>query len=367
MNMNTTLISRSVKHATLCLTTAAMLTSAGVASALEVEVGGYIKTDATYDLDADLGPSLAASTVPTGSGTSSDPSFRMHSLQSRLNFSATEGDLKMFIEGDFFTSDSGELVSNSRHYRLRHAYGQMGNLLIGQTWSTFMDANWVLYPTTVDFGGPAGATFVRQSQFRWTIAEGLDFAIENPENTVEGAPDVRDTLPDIILRYAQSGDISWQVAGLFQQFEVDGGTADGESESNIGLTGGVNFKIGNNNSFSIKANVNSNRYTYYGFSNPSAVVSGSDIELIDHTAIVAAYNIDWGGAQTTIAFGTVTFDDDELSPTDIDNIGTFHVNYRWTPYEHVDFGVELSNANQELVNGDDGDATRLQFGARYSL
>jgi hypothetical protein len=376
MNLQTTLISKSVKRATLCLATTAMLTSAGVATALDVEVGGYIKTDATYDLDADLGPSLAASAVPTGSGTSSDPSFRIHSLQSRLNFSATEGEMKMFVEGDFFTGDSSELVSNSRHFRLRHAYGKFGNLLIGQTWSTFMDANWVLYPTTVDFGGPAGATFVRQSQFRWSISDGLDLALENAENRVRSGFDasgnavsagVRDTLPDIVLRYAQSGDVSWQIAGLFQQFEVDGGAADGESESNIGFTGGVNFKIGSGNSFSIKANVNSNRYTYYGFSNPAAVVSGGDIELIDHTAIVAAYNIDWGGAQTTFAYGTVTFDDDELSPTDIDNIGTFHVNYRWNPYDHVDFGVELSMADQELVNGDDGDATRIQFGARYSL
>ena len=102
MNMQTTLISRSVKRATLCLATTAILVSAGVADALEIEVGGYIKTDATYDLDADLGPSLAASAVPTGSGTSSDPSFGIHSLQSRLNFSATEGDLKVYVEGDFF-------------------------------------------------------------------------------------------------------------------------------------------------------------------------------------------------------------------------------------------------------------------------
>ena len=97
------------------------------------------------------------------------------------------------------------------------------------------------------------------------------------------------------------------------------------------------------------------------------MVDGSDIELIDHTAVVAAYNHDWGGAQTTIAYGTVSFDDDFLAPTDIDNLSTIHVNYRWNPYENVDFGVEVSWAEQELVNGDDGDNTRLQFGAKYNL
>ena len=220
-------IAKAVKRATLCAATTALLTSIPIANALEIEVHGYVKTDATYDLDADLGPSLAVSAVPTGSGTSSDPSFRIHSLQSRLNFSASKDDMKVFIEADFFTGDSSELVSNSRHERLRHAYFKIGDLLIGQTWSTFQDANWVLYPATVDFAGPAGATFIRQSQFRWTIKDGLDFALENPENRVRGAPSVRDTLPDVVLRYASAGDVSWQIAGLFQQFEVDGGAADG--------------------------------------------------------------------------------------------------------------------------------------------
>jgi hypothetical protein len=371
-------IAKAVKRATLCAATTALLTSAGITYAdhghehalshdLEVKIGGYVKTDATYDLDADLGPSLAVSAVPTGSGASSDPSFRIHSLQSRLNFSVTKDNMKAFVEADFFTGDSSELVSNSRHERLRHAYFKIGDLLIGQTWSTFMDANWVLYPTTVDFAGPAGATFIRQSQFRWTIKDGLDFALENPENRVSGAPSVRDTLPDVVLRYAQSGDISWQVAGLFQQFEVDGGAADGESESNLGITGGVNFKVGDGNSISVKANVNSNRYTYYGWLNPAAVVDGSDIELVDHTAVVAAYNHDWGGATTTIAYGAVSFDDDHLVGTDVDNVNTFHINYRWSPYEDINFGVEVSRAEQELVNGDDGDATRLQFGAQYNF
>ena len=360
-------LAAAVKRATLCAATASLLTAGPMVQAIDIEIGGYVKTDATYDLDADLGPSLDASAVPTDPDESSDPTFRIHSLQSRLNFSGTHENMKVFIEADFFTDDSSELVSNSRHFRLRHAYFDVGNLTIGQTWSTFMDANWVLYPTTVDFAGPAGATFIRQSQFRWNVNENFDVAIENPENQVEGAPSTRDTLPDIVLRYAKSGDISWQVAGLFQQFEVDGGAADGESESNFGATAGVNFKIGDDSSFSVKSNVNSNRYTYYGFSNPAAVVDGSDIELIDHTAFVTALNHDWGGAQTTIAYGIVEFDDDFLAPTDIDNISTFHINYRWSPYENVDFGVEVSYAQQELVNGDDGDNTRLQFGAKYNL
>ncbi|MEE8365756.1 MAG: DcaP family trimeric outer membrane transporter, partial [Gammaproteobacteria bacterium] len=276
--------------------------------------------------------------------------------------------LKVYLEGDFFTGDSSELVSNSRHFRLRHAYGKMGNLLIGQTWSTFMDANWVLYPSTVDFAGPAGATFIRQSILRWTVSDGLDFALENPENRVDGQT-TRDTVPDVILRYASAGDLSWQIAGLFQQFEIDGGAFDGQSESNIGITGGVAFKTASG-SVSAKFNSNSNRYTYYGFGNPAAVIAGGTIEPIDHTSIVLAWNHNYGGAdnaKTTVAFGQVSFDDEFLGPTDIDTVSTIHVNYRWSPRDNVNLGVEVINADREDVNGDDGDATRIQFGAQFTF
>ncbi|MCH8106574.1 MAG: hypothetical protein IIC58_13905 [Proteobacteria bacterium] len=372
-------LATAIKRATVCAATAALLASAGAANALEMKIGGYIKTDVTYDLDQDLGPSVGANTVNTGAGAPSDPSFRIHSLQSRINFSATEGDLKVYLEGDFFGGGSSELVSNSRHFRLRHAYGKWGDLLIGQTWSTFMDANWVLYPSTVDFAGPAGATFIRQSILRWTVSDGLDFALENPENRVTDRIDPadpkkdvnrgRDTIPDIILRYASSGDVSWQVAGLFQQFEADGSAADGESETNIGLTGGVAFKTGSG-SVSAKFNANSNRYTYYGFGNPAAVVVGNTIELIDHTSIVLAWNHNYGGAdnaKTTVAFGQVSFDDEFLRPTDIDTVSTIHVNYRWSPRDNVNLGVEVITADREDVNGDSGDATRIQFGAQFTF
>jgi len=361
-------LATAIKRITLCASGVALMAVSGISQAAEVKIGGYVKTDVTYDTDQDLGSSLNATAVATGDGAPSDPSFRIHSLQSRFNISATEGEMHAFIELDFFTGDSGETVSNSRHSRLRHAYGKVGNLLIGQTWSTFMDANWVLYPSTVDFGGPAGATFIRQSQLRWSVNDNLDIALENPENSVEGES-ARDTVPDIVVRYARKGTISWQVAGLAQQFEVDGGTADGDTETNFAYMGGINVNFGSG-SISAKANVNANRYTYYGWANPSAVVSGGNIELIDHVGGNVALNLDWGGksnAKTTIAYGIVTFDDDFLGATQTEEITTIHANYRWSPYKKVNFGLEVSMADRELVNGDDGDNTRLQFGAQYSF
>lgn len=361
-------LATAIKRATLCAATTALLASAGAANALEMKIGGYIKTDVTYDLDQDLGPSVGANTVNTGAGAPSDPSFRMHSLQSRINFSASEGDLKVYLEGDFFTGDSSELVSNSRHFRLRHAYGKYGNLLIGQTWSTFMDKNFKFYPPTVDFAGPAGATFIRQSMIRWTTDGGLEIALENPENRVDGEF-TRDTLPDVVVRYAVKDDVSWQVAGLFQQIEIAGGALDGKSENNIGITAGINVTTGSG-SVSAKFNSNAGRYTYYGWANPTAVVVGNAIETIDHTSVVVAWNNTIGGptnAKTTIAFGQISFDDEFLAAANADTISTIHANYRWSPRDNVNLGIEVIMADREDVNGDSGDATRIQFGAQFTF
>jgi hypothetical protein len=356
-----------VRQATICAATTAIITT-GVAQAVEVKVGGYVKVDAIYDLDQDLGPSLDAWAIDTTPGLKSEKTYQMHANETRVNVTATEGEVKGFIEGDFYGGQGNELVSNSVHFRLRHAYIEMASFLAVQTWSTFMDKNWIVYPNTVDFAGPAGANFVRQALFRWTVMEGLDLAIENPENRVEGETH-RDTLPDLVARYATTGKISWQVAGLFQQFEVDGGVNDGLSASNFGANAGINIATGSG-SFSAEVNANSNRYTYYGWANPLAVVSNGTLQVIDNTAAVVAYNHDWGGkfeGKSTIALGTVGFDTQYLAATDIDTINTVHINYRWTPYDNVTFSTEVSNADKKLVNGDSNDNTRLQFAVRYDF
>jgi len=371
----------AVKRATMCAATAALLTTTSMALAdhetegggsdLKVKISGYVKVDAIYDLDQDLGPSFNAAAIDTDPNAPSNPSFQMHAKQSRLNVTASKEHVKVVIEGDFFTPEGNQLISNSSGFRLRHAYGQVGNFLAGQTWSTFMDKNWVLYPTTVDFGGPAAATFIRQAQFRWSVTPSLDLAIENPENLVRGEV-TRDTLPDFVARYARSGTVSWQVAGMAQQFEIDGGANDGQSESNFAATGGINVAFGKNkgSSVSAKVNVNANRYTYYGWVNPAAVVNNGSLETIDQVGGLVAYNIGWGGksdAKTTIAYGIVQFDDEFLNPTDVENISTLHVNYRWNPWNNVEFGAEVMFGDQELVNGNTGDATRLQFATKFNF
>jgi len=108
------------------------------------KLGGYVKLDAIHDFDP-IGSTDSFNPrtipVPGGEGTNT----RLHAKESRVSpavLGPVEGrDLKLVIEGDFYGASNG--------IRLRHAYGQYGVLLAGQTWTTFMDEDNI--PNTIDF------------------------------------------------------------------------------------------------------------------------------------------------------------------------------------------------------------------------
>ena len=118
------------------------------------------------------------------------------------------GPLTVKLEADFNAPNpyQGELTTNGTAFRLRHAYGQLGGLLIGQTWSTFLDLGST--PDTVDFN-PAGAlALTRQAMVRYTFSFGdasLALAVENPRGLTFSSD--YDAIPDFIGNFTYGG--SW--------------------------------------------------------------------------------------------------------------------------------------------------------------
>lgn len=84
-----------------------------------------------------------------------------------------------------------EVISNSTGFRLRHAFGEIGPTLAGQTWTLFMPLT--SCPETVDFFGPAGIPFIHQGQLRYThrIDEAFSVAA-SAQNAELGARTIED-------------------------------------------------------------------------------------------------------------------------------------------------------------------------------
>ena len=88
------------------------------------------------------------------------------------------GELRTTFEFEMFGTgvDAGQTT-----FRLRHAYGEMGQLGAGQTWSPFMDID--VFPNSLEYWGPNGMVFFRNVQLRWMPIQGdsrMTIAIERP-------------------------------------------------------------------------------------------------------------------------------------------------------------------------------------------
>jgi hypothetical protein len=88
------------------------------------------------------------------------------------------GTLKTLFEFELFGTgaDAGKTT-----FRLRHAYGELGQFGAGQTWSPFMDID--VFPNSVEYWGPTGMVFFRNVQFRWMPIRGdsrVTIALERP-------------------------------------------------------------------------------------------------------------------------------------------------------------------------------------------
>ena len=87
--------------------------------------------------------------------------------QSRLGvkgFIPTDvGEIKTIFEFELFGTgvDAGQTT-----FRLRHAWGELGQFGAGQTWSPFMDID--VFPNSIEYWGPNGMVFFRNVQLRWT-------------------------------------------------------------------------------------------------------------------------------------------------------------------------------------------------------
>jgi hypothetical protein len=95
------------------------------------------------------------------------------------------GNLKTQFEFELFGTggDAGQTT-----FRLRHAYGELGQFGAGQTWSPFMDID--VFPNSLEYWGPNGMVFFRNIQVRWMPIRSdntrLTFAVERPGASADG-------------------------------------------------------------------------------------------------------------------------------------------------------------------------------------
>ena len=108
---------------------------------------------------------------------------RQTRLGVKSNIATSIGELKTIFEFELFGTgvDAGQTT-----FRLRHAWGELGQFGAGQYWSVFVDPD--SFPNTIEYWGPNGLSWFRNVHFRWMPLKGrnaLTIGIERPGAAVD--------------------------------------------------------------------------------------------------------------------------------------------------------------------------------------
>lgn len=350
---------------------------------LSIRLSGYIKLDAIVDFDP-IGSEevFVPSTIPTDGGDDFSTRTRLHALQSRFGVEVRQaqtpyGPFRILIEGDFFGSQGSETVSNSAGFRLRQAYGELGRILIGQTWSTFMDV--AALPELLDFQGPNGQSFVRQPQLRYTRTFQRDLtlaaALENPEGDVlsgDGNDITVDQLPDLIAR--ASWEYDWghlQAGGLLRRISVDTPGVDDEETGwglNLSTVIKVNEAARHNLAFQLNGGDGIGRYILdiAGTSADAYLTDTGRLQTQKAIGGYVSYQHWWTTRlRSTAVYGQVVVDVAGVQPdSTLERSYYAAANLIWSPLPRVNVGIEFLHGRRKDAGGADGSANRLQLSSQ---
>jgi hypothetical protein len=360
-----------------------------------ITLGGYVKLDAVLSnpsagvgSTADLFLQPNAIAVGPGAGDNEHNQVKFGARESRLfvktGTPTAWGDLVTYLEGDFYGADGNESVSNSNGPRLRHAYGSLGHLLAGQTWTNFMYVPSL--PETVDFGGPVGQIFNRQAQVRWTqlfdggpsLAGGQwSLALENPESvvTVPGGASFRaddDHVPDLtgqVVFNTARGKVA--VSGVVRQIRADA-KAPAVVDQRIGAAlsvAGVIPSVGKDDfRFVATAGNAIGRYSD-GFFQDGVVDADGRIRLPRQWGWYAGYRHFWKqDLRSNLVLSSASESNPAVTAGSVNRTTrSVHANLIWSPVANTDLGVEYIYADRETEDGLKGHLNRLQASAKYAF
>lgn len=343
--------------------------SMGASEGVKINFYGYTKlnlaADDTYDLGHTTGGMGGVTTA-----TIEDRGTNAQAFESRFGVRGSMdtgfGLAKFNIEGDFFGNGGGT-------FRLRHAYGEVGSLLAGQTWTT-----WVPFegaPVNVqDFNGLAGGTSYRAPQVRFTYKPNdqwrLSAAIE--EDPAPGtssnlaltafagysSPKVKvgmglisrsleTALDDTVngYGYAIGADVdAWE--GGKVQLQYLGGKGITTALGNSGFSG-IEVGAAGKFAFDIDANGDAIKADTFKAGVSQKIGEKSDISL--------AY-----GMQRYDSFaGAAANYTKEINST--------YLTYRYFPTKNLMLAAEIGRVEREQFDGASFDNTRIQGGVQFTF
>lgn len=346
-----------------------------------LKIGGYFKTDFIYDLKPAGNPdAFVPSSFPVpqvASLNNATVSIRPTRLSLDFRIPSTKlGDVRFYVEADLFGT-------NATTPRLRHAYAQVKNVLIGQTFTNFMDPD--AFPDTLDFQGPNGMVNLRNPQLRYgfalTSSSTFYISVEKPSSDVlfttpQFTSQPNAPSPDGTLRFRQEFERGhFQVAAIFRSIGafLPNGKTDAVFGWGVNASTGVKTWGSDNVIFAVAGGHGVSRYLQdtsgLGIDAEPASPAHLHLEATPALGVEIAYQHFWfKNLRSSATYSYAAVNNSVLAVAKTYNHGTYTAaNLIWNPFGSLSVGTEFLYGWTMLQNAQSANAPRIQFSAKYNF
>lgn len=360
------------------------------------EVYGFLQTDYVQDfkrVNPAWDDTLRPSKIPTHDDQfGSDGQAIISVRQSRFGVKAALPINEQFLHTKFEIDMFGVGVDEGQTtIRLRHAYGEWGKWLAGQTNSVFMDGD--TFPNIIDYWGPNGMVFLRTPQIRYNFLKGandLMVAIEKPGNDIDPGqirtidPSIGNNIkndekfPDVTAAFKMNRDWGYfRVGGILRSigYETQGQPNNKPKgrETGMGLNLTSNIKAGGKDKWNLGFVYGKGIASYMNDGGtdmaPDGPAGNPRAKVIPLMGINVYYDHYWNEKySTSIGYARTQVDNGGLQTGDAFRKAEYaSVNLLSTPARNVLVGGELLYGNRQDKDGAYGDDIRTQISFKYNF
>jgi hypothetical protein len=345
-----------------------------------LKIGGYFKSDFIYDLKpaGDAERFIPATfPIPTPPGVNNTTvSIRPTRLNLDFLIPVSSTSVRFFIEGDLFGS-------SATTPRLRHAYAQVKNLLIGQSFSNFQDPD--AGPDTLDFQGPNSQVSIRNPQLRYTfkLAEKSSFSVsveKASSDVVFKTPQFsalpNSPSPDGTVKFRQEMSFGhFQLSALFRSPAAYLPNGKNESVFGWGINASGAIKVFGRDMLVYQGAYGAGMERYVNDSSGQGIdaaptdAARPHLKAVPLTAVYAGFQHYWlKQLRSSAVYGFAQVENTDLEPG-----GDYHkshysaVNLIWNPFGSLNVGAEYLYGWVVEKSGATANAPRIMFSAKYSF
>lgn len=340
----------------------------------QLRIYGSVRLAGAYDLNGLTNTnSFSTYDIPVGDDAITQGRFFMAPHQSRLGVEVTRTGLstnfRIKIETDFLGANNG--------LRIRHAFVETGNFVIGQTWSTFTDVNSV--PQTVDIDGPNSSVQLRTVRVRYAsriLRDHIKYivSLESPDPDVVLPDSLSDRipsqfLPDIggqLVHDYSMGYVS--VSGILRGITVKDTAQSSEQILGFGLLLAGVYNLDEDNKFQFQGVYGSaiSRFITALSGEGLDIVYNPNTQLFEATksfGLLLSYSHKWrSDISSAFTLGMVGINNKDYEPADAFSQSWYYSgNVFWNALLGVRFGLEFSQGRRINKDGNYGTASRVGF------